>query len=1148
MEGEDTSQPPPPPIASTYAPQMVSSVKLHILKKGEYILWTMKMEQYLAHTDYALWENMAFGSAKITSSTNELNAAYSISAAIGHCSQAQDNEDLEQIDQDDLKEMDLKWQVAMLSMRVKRFYKKTRRKLEFNRKEPVGFDKTKVECFTCHRRGHFARDCRSARNSGNRIRDAGNAGYRGRDTSKRHVKEEDENALVVQDGLGTYEWSYQVEEEATNFSLMAFTSNPSSSSSLNSERELRKANLEIVGYQYGLESIEGQLRVHQQNEVIYEEKITVLEYVIKDKKEEVTENVFNNRLSDEENSLANDRFKKGEGCHAVPPPFTRTYMHPKSDLSFTRLDNSIYKFKISEKITSLTKEEKDAPETSTACVEKPKEDRSSAHFIQDWDTDSDNDSLFTPEHIPGQIDFVKASEPDKHVKPVKSVKPVKPVKTAEQTKKSKNFRKGTGHNESRPVWNNVKRINHQNKFAPTTLFTSSGRIPISTAKPKVTASTSAAKPVNTARPKQSVHFLKSRSTFHKSHPPIRRALVTKCHNKTPHELLNGRTPRQDFMRPFSCPITILNTLDPLGKFEGKVDEGFLVGYSVTSKAFRVFNTKTRKVEENLHVRFLENKLNVAGTGPNWLFDIDSLTNSMNYAPVFVGNQTDKNASPQDTNGNAGTEDNVDAGKEVSDQCYIVLPLWSCISSTFKSSDDKAADDKPKDDTGSKTIKELVNKEDQAYRDELNKLMSQKKEASDAADALRKEFELGCMDQRGATKADSTNSFNIVSNPVNVASTLGTFSTGGPSSPHPDAFIPTKTLLHIILKTNTRRSKVNSINKGNGEKEGSIVETIITARPYISTTRPDISAAREEVSSAEPKTPSTTTTLFDDEDVTITDTLVKMKNQKAKEKGIAFKDTNDFARPIRSITTLQPFPTINSKDKGKGILQESEPVKKSKKMDQDQIERDAEVALEMQAHLNKKAMIKRERQEEASKAALAKMYDEVQAQIDVDHELAIRLTHEEQEQYTVKERSKLFTHAQLKSKSFKEIQKLYIKEQKWVDAFVPIGSEEDEKRIGSRKKRAAVSSSKHKSPKKQKVNGQESKDSGKEHRKYLKVVPDDDKAIDYETWDVKGPIVDCESQVLGTNKAVLDRQDVLDLHKIIMERFLANDPEGYDLIL
>ncbi|GJT52111.1 retrovirus-related pol polyprotein from transposon TNT 1-94, partial [Tanacetum coccineum] len=90
-----------------------------------------------------------------------------------------------------------------------------------------------------------------------------------------------------------------------------------------------------------------------------------------------------------------------------------------------------------------------------------------------------------------------------------------------------------------------------------------------------------------------------------------RVLVTKPHNKTPYELLLGRPPSISFMRPFGCPVTILNTLDPLGKFDGKADEGFLVGYSINSKAFRVFNTRTRKVEENLHINFLENKPNVA---------------------------------------------------------------------------------------------------------------------------------------------------------------------------------------------------------------------------------------------------------------------------------------------------------------------------------------------------------------------------------------------------------------------------------------------------------------------------------------------------------------------------------------------------------
>nr|GFC78850.1 retrovirus-related Pol polyprotein from transposon TNT 1-94 [Tanacetum cinerariifolium] len=98
-----------------------------------------------------------------------------------------------------------------------------------------------------------------------------------------------------------------------------------------------------------------------------------------------------------------------------------------------------------------------------------------------------------------------------------------------------------------------------------------------------------------------------------------RVSVTKPHNKTLYELLHGRLPSIGFMRPFGCPVTILNTLDPLGKFQGNVDEGFLVRYSICSKAFRVFNSRTRIVQETLLVNFMENKPNVAGSGPAWLF-------------------------------------------------------------------------------------------------------------------------------------------------------------------------------------------------------------------------------------------------------------------------------------------------------------------------------------------------------------------------------------------------------------------------------------------------------------------------------------------------------------------------------------------------
>ncbi|GJW25143.1 ribonuclease H-like domain-containing protein [Tanacetum coccineum] len=93
---------------------------------------------------------------------------------------------------------------------------------------------------------------------------------------------------------------------------------------------------------------------------------------------------------------------------------------------------------------------------------------------------------------------------------------------------------------------------------------------------------------------------------------LNRVLIIKPHNKTPYELIRGRPPLIYFMKPFGCPVTILNTRDHLGKFEGKADEGFFIGYSVVSKAMRVFNKRIRIVEETLNIRFLENTPNVIG--------------------------------------------------------------------------------------------------------------------------------------------------------------------------------------------------------------------------------------------------------------------------------------------------------------------------------------------------------------------------------------------------------------------------------------------------------------------------------------------------------------------------------------------------------
>ncbi|GJR02529.1 ribonuclease H-like domain-containing protein [Tanacetum coccineum] len=173
------------------------------------------------------------------------------------------HEDLQQIHPDDIEEMDLRWQMAMLTMRARRFLKNTGRKLTVNGNETIGFDKSKVECYNCHKRGHFARECRAPRNQDNK----------NKESSRRSVPVETSTstALVSCDGLGGYDWSDQA-EEGPNYALMAYSSSSSDSEVSNDSncskscmetvkllksqndqllRDLEKSSLMVLGYKTG---------------------------------------------------------------------------------------------------------------------------------------------------------------------------------------------------------------------------------------------------------------------------------------------------------------------------------------------------------------------------------------------------------------------------------------------------------------------------------------------------------------------------------------------------------------------------------------------------------------------------------------------------------------------------------------------------------------------------------------------------------------------------------------------------------------------------------------------------------------------------------------------------------------------------------
>ncbi|GJS31729.1 putative ribonuclease H-like domain-containing protein [Tanacetum coccineum] len=173
-----------------------------------------------------------------------------------------------------------------------------------------------------------------------------------------------------------------------------------------------------------------------------------------------------------------------------------------------------------------------------------------------------------------------------------------------------------------------------------------------------------------------------------------RVLIVKPHNKTPYELFRGIKPAIGFMKPFGCHVTILNTLDKLGKFDGKSDEGFFVGYSLSSKAFRVYNIRTRKVQENLHIGFLENKPMIEGNGPKWLFDLDSLTQSMNYVPVVAGTFSNDFAGIQGV-----SESSTSSQQDQDNQDCIVMPIWKDASYFDDASPRSVADAQIQDQNG-----------------------------------------------------------------------------------------------------------------------------------------------------------------------------------------------------------------------------------------------------------------------------------------------------------------------------------------------------------------------------------------------------------------------------------------------------------------
>ncbi|GJT58633.1 ribonuclease H-like domain-containing protein [Tanacetum coccineum] len=462
--------------------------------------------------------NIAFVSFNITSSTNEAvktahgvsiansknNAStlpnvdslsnvviYSFFASQSNSSQL-DNEDLKQIDLNDLEEMDLKWQMAMLTMRARIFLKKTRRNLGVNGTDTIGFDKTKVECYNCHRRGHFSRECRAPKNQDSR----------NRETTRRVVPVEKttSNALVSQcDGFGSSSSNTEV-STCSKACLKSYETLKEHYDNLT--KDFNKSQLNVGAYKAGLESVEARLDVYKKNEVVFEEDIKILKHdiMLRDnaltelrKKFEKAKKERDDLKLNLENQM-NDKYKSGEGYHVVPPPYTGNSIPPKPDLVLADKDEYVF----SESVTSVP-----AIATSEVKTIKSKPKSISEPLIKDWISDSENENEIEfksrqRKSINTKVKFVKSNE---HVKsPKDSVKKVENYKQAEYPRKNYQSPRGNKRNWNnlmtkklgsnfelqnkacyvcgsylikdcdyygkkmveKPVWNNARRVNHQN--------------------------------------------------------------------------------------------------------------------------------------------------------------------------------------------------------------------------------------------------------------------------------------------------------------------------------------------------------------------------------------------------------------------------------------------------------------------------------------------------------------------------------------------------------------------------------------------------------------------------------------------------------------------------------------------------------------
>ncbi|GJU26506.1 ribonuclease H-like domain-containing protein [Tanacetum coccineum] len=1097
-----------------------------------------------------------------------------------------DHEDLEQIDEFDLEEIDLKWQVAMISMRLKKFYKKTGRKLHFDAKELVGFDKTKVECYKCHKTGHFARECRLKGNQDARRRDAGNSGYKAKDNRTGPGKQEESKALITLDGEGI-DWTAHEKDEEENFALMAF-SNLGSDTEQNQlwyEEKIRfmKIDLDdktdVLTYHKKLlaaaekEKEELKTRLEKwQNSSKGLNKLLNSQMSVRDKaglgygeqmhegiliyENEVFQSVFNSRSSDTEDSPVNDRY--AEGMHAVPPPMTGIYIPsgPDKEINESQYTYGPKQYKPSESDTRSSDfnscKSNSSKETLESIpelvVNEPKvviqpKFWSDAPIIEEYESDSDDDYVSTPskEHEPS-FAFVST---DKHVKtPRETVKnqhtysqnpkvdkkdwnglmskrlglgygfamkayfvygsfshlitdcDFHEKRIAKQAELNERVCKGTGQRENRPVWNNVQRVNHQNKFVSTAVLTRTGKILVNTAR------ASSINKINTAGYKAVSAVGGIRKTAIKP--------STDCVWR----------PKKNYLKNVPVPL-----------------DHFPIN-ALTSKVLTLMVKKGKKI----------------------LGDVTPLFDSMLVQP---------------------TKDEGDVSKRPSESQPIPSPPYP-------------SEDQPESqhDSSPRPSPSIPTPDSNLEGSGGNHGAKEIKDLKARIKQLKKKARPG----RKTAKYKPTAHKDLAFDDHDTMDYMET------EDAHNEEKTSSKT---EEIKTSSKTKELNLFGdtvvleeKDSVEKGVSTEDQVSTIKPDEGTNKPKVSTDKIDEGTAEPKdgnsdesatptaptTTSTPTPIVFGDDETIAEFLISMSQNKAKQKGVEIKDTEETDRPrstsTRYVLTLKPLPEIDPNDKGKKVFEqeEAESDAKSEGVNEaerkfDQLANDEDIAKKVQEEWEAEEEKKRLAKKEATKAALIRDYDDIRARIDADSILVAKLQKEERENFTIEERARLLHDtiaaqrrflAQLRATEIRsrpptrtqlirELNKKVIGIKK-ADSIKEESKEEEgtrKRKLGTRKKMKS-----RKRRFRQDTSEGDSEKENDELRLCLTIAPDEDKEVDYEILDKKYPITEWKTNngqrryfsTLIRVLSIYDREDLNAVYQLVMDRYQDEVPKGVHTLM